>query len=172
MKGLKIRVVESPMMIDTFKALGANPTPLPFPEIYNALQQKVIDGQDNPIYTSILMKFTEVIKFATISNHILTECPTVVNRDFWNSLKPEHQKIFREAAEVQAKVNREGNAKNRVEALDKAKAQQVNVHVLTQKEREAFKKAVQPVHEKYRAQYGAEWYDFYLKKVNFYAKKK
>lgn len=172
MKGLKIRVVEAPMMIDTFKALGANPTPLPFPEIYNALQQKVIDGQDNPIYTSILMKFTEVNKFATITNHILTECPTVVNRDFWSSLKPEHQKIFREAAEVQAKVNREGNAKNRVEALDKAKAQKVNVHVLTQKEREAFKKAVQPVHEKYRAQYGAEWYDFYLKKVNFYAKKK
>lgn len=172
MKGLKIRVVEAPMMIDTFKALGANPTPLPFPEIYNALQQKVIDGQDNPIYTSILMKFTEVNKFATITNHILTECPTVVNRDFWNSLKPEHQKIFREAAEVQAKVNREGNAKNRVEALDKAKAQKVNVHVLTQKEREAFKKAVQPVHEKYRAQYGAEWYDFYLKKVNFYTKKK
>ncbi len=172
MKGLKIRVVEAPMMIDTFKALGANPTPLPFPEIYNALQQKVIDGQDNPIYTSILMKFTEVNKFATITNHILTECPTVVNRDFWNSLKPEHQKIFREAAEVQAKVNREGNAKNRVEALDKAKAQKVNVHVLTQKEREAFKKAVQPVHQKYRAQYGAEWYDFYLKKVNFYTKKK
>lgn len=172
MKGLKIRVVEAPMMIDTFKALGANPTPLPFPEIYNALQQKVIDGQDNPIYTSILMKFTEVNKFATITNHILTECPTVVNRDFWSSLKPEHQKIFREAAEVQAKVNREGNAKNRVEALDKAKAQKVNVHVLTQKEREAFKKAVQPVHQKYRAQYGAEWYDFYLKKVNFYAKKK
>lgn len=172
MKGLKIRVVEAPMMIDTFKALGANPTPLPFPEIYNALQQKVIDGQDNPIYTSILMKFTEVNKFATITNHILTECPTVVNRDFWSSLKPEHQKIFREAAEVQAKVNREGNAKNRVEALDKAKAQKVNVHVLTQKEREAFKKAVQPVHQKYRAQYGAEWYDFYLKKVNFYTKKK
>ncbi len=69
-----------------------------------------------------MRKFTEVNKFATITNHgILTECPTVVNKAFWNSLKPEQQKIFREAAEVQAKVNREGNAKNRVEALDKAK---------------------------------------------------
>jgi len=172
LKGLKIRVVEAPMMIDTFRALGANPTPLPFPEIYNALQQKVIDGQDNPIYTSILMKFTEVNKFATITNHILTECPTVVNKAFWNSLKPEQQKIFREAAEVQAKVNREGNAKNRVEALDKAKAQKVDVHILTGQERDAFKKAVQPVLDKYRAQYGAEWFDFYLKKIDFYAKKK
>jgi len=172
LKGLKIRVVESPMMIDTFKALGTNPTPLPFPEIYNALQQKVIDGQDNPIFTSIMMKFTEVNKFATITNHILTECPTVVNKAFWNSLTPDQQKIFREAAEVQLKVNREGNAKNRVVALDKAKAQNVDVHVLTPGERAAFKKVVQPVLEKYRAQYGAEWFDFYLKKIDFHATKK
>lgn len=172
LKGLKIRVVEAPMMIDTFRALGANPTPLPFPEIYNALQQKVIDGQDNPIYTSILMKFTEVNKFATITNHILTECPTIINKAFWNSLKPEQQKIFREAAEVQLKVNRDGNAKNRVEALEKAKAQKVDVHILTDQERDAFKKAVQPVLDKYRAQYGAEWFDFYLKKIEFYGKKK
>jgi tripartite ATP-independent transporter DctP family solute receptor len=171
LKGLKIRVVEAPMMIDTFRTLGANPTPLPFPEIYNALQQKVIDGQDNPIYTSILMKFTEVNKFATITNHILTECPTVVNKAFWNSLTPAQQKIFREAAEVQQKVNRDGNAKNRVEALEKAKAQKVDVHQLTDQERDAFKKAVQPVLDKYRAQYGAEWFDFYLKKIDFYSKK-
>ncbi|MHB8827940.1 MAG: DctP family TRAP transporter solute-binding subunit [Syntrophales bacterium] len=172
LKGLKMRVLEAPMMIDTFKALGTNPTPLPFPEIYNALQQKVIDGQDNPIFTSIMMKFTEVNKFATITNHVLTECPTVVNKDFWKSLTPEQQRIFREAAEVQLKVNREGNAKNRLVALEKAKAQKVDVHVLTPGEREAFKKAVQPVLDKYRSQYGAEWFDFYLKKIAFHAKKK
>ena len=172
LKGLKMRVLEAPMMIDTFKALGTNPTPLPFPEIYNALQQKVIDGQDNPIFTSIMMKFTEVNKFATITNHVLTECPTVVNKDFWKSLTPEQQKIFREAAEVQLKVNREGNAKNRLAALEKAKAQKVDVHVLTPGERDAFKKAVRPVLDKYRSQYGAEWFDFYLKKIDFHAKKK
>ena len=172
LKGLKMRVLEAPMMIDTFKALGTNPTPLPFPEIYNALQQKVIDGQDNPIFTSIMMKFTEVNKFATITNHVLTECPTVVNKDFWKSLTPEQQRIFREAAEVQLKVNREGNAKNRLVALEKAKAQKVDVHVLTPGEREAFKKAVRPVLDKYRSQYGAEWFDFYLKKIDFHAKKK
>ena len=127
LKGLKIRVIESPLMIDTFKTLGANPTPLPFPEIYNALQQKVIDGQDSPIYTSMLMKFTEVNKYATITNHILTECPTVVNKAFWMSLTPDQQKIFLEAAEVQIRVNREANAKVRGEALEKVKAQNVAV---------------------------------------------
>jgi len=170
LKGLKIRVIEAPMMIDTFKSLGANPTPLPLPELYNALLQKEVDGQDNPIYTSILMKFTEVNKFATETNHILTECPTVINKAFWNSLTPDQQKIFREAADVQIRVNRDGNAKNRMIALEKARAQKIDVHVLTPEERESFKKAVQPVMNKYRAEYGAEWFDFYLKKIDFYSK--
>jgi len=172
LKGLKIRVIESPLFIDTFKTLGANPTPLPFPEIYNALQQKVIDAQDNPIYTSILMKFTEVNKFATLTNHILTECPVVVNKKFWNSLTPEQQKIFKEASDVQIKVNRDNNAKNRVEAVGKAKAQGVDVVILTAAERAAFKAAVKPVHDKYRGIYGSEWYDFYINKIDFYSKKK
>lgn len=172
LRGLKIRVIESPVFIDTFKALGANPTPLPFPEIYNALQQKVIDGQDNPIYTSILMKFTEVNKFATITNHILTECPVVVNKKFWGSLTPEQQKIFREAADLQVKVNREENAKNRVEALAKAKAQKVDVVMLTEADEAAFRNAVKPVLEKYKGIYGADWFNFYMKKIEFYSKKK
>lgn len=172
LKGLKIRVIEGPIFIDTFKTLGANPTPLPFPEIYNALQQKVIDGQDNPLYTSILMKFTEVNKFATVTHHILTECPVVVNKNFWNSLTPEQQKIFREAADVQIKTNREGNAKGRADAMEKAKAQGVDVYVLTDADRAAFKKAVQPVLDKYKGVYGAELYNFYMKKIDFYSKKK
>jgi TRAP-type transport system periplasmic protein len=172
MKGLKIRVVESPVFIDTFKALGANPTPLPFPEIYNALQQKVIDGQDNPLFTSIIMKFTEVNKFATVTNHILTECPVVVNKKFWASLTPDQQKIFREAADAQIKTNREGNTKGRVDAMEKAKAQKVDVYTLTDADRAAFKTAVKPVLDKYRGVYGAEWFDFFMKKIDFYSKKK
>jgi len=172
LKGLKIRVIEGPIFIDTFKTLGANPTPMPFPEIYNALQQKVIDGQDNPLFTSILMKFTEVNKFATVTHHILTECPVVVNKKFWNSLTPEQQKIFREAAEVQVKTNRDGNAKGRADAMAKAKAQGVDVYVLTDADRAVFKKAVQPVLDKYKGVYGAELYDFYMKKIDFYSKKK
>jgi len=172
LQGLKIRVVESPVFIDTFKALGANPTPLPFPEIYNALQQKVIDAQDNPIYTSILMKFTEVNKHATLTSHILTECPVVVNKKFWAKLTPEQKKLFMDAAQIQIRVNRENNAKNRVEALEKAKAQGVEVVLLTEAERSAFKKAVQPVHDKYRGVYGAAWYDFFLKKIAGYSAQK
>ncbi len=169
LQGLKIRVIESPVFIDTFKALGANPTPLPFPELYNALQQKVIDAQDSPIYTSILMKFTEVNKYATLTSHILTECPVVVNKVFWSKLKPEHKKLFMEAADIQIRINREENARNRVEAVKKAKEQGVEVVILTDAQREHFQNATQTVREKYRKVFGPAWYDFYLKKIADYS---
>jgi len=172
LKGLKIRVVEGPIFIDTFRTLGANPVPLPFPEIYNALQQKVIDGQDNPLYTSTLMKYTEVNKFATVTQHMLTECPVIVNKKFWASLSPAQQKLFHEAADVQIKVNREGNAKGRAEAAETAKAQGVEVVTLTPAERDAFKKAVQPVYDKYKNVFGSAWFDFFLKKIASYSKSK
>ena len=81
LKGLKIRVMTSPIYIDTFKQLGASPTDLPFPEIYNALQNGTIDAQENPLMTSILIKATEITKHATMTGHILTECIIIVNPD-------------------------------------------------------------------------------------------
>ncbi len=172
LKGLKIRLMESPVYLDTFRAYGANPVPLPFPEIYNALQQKVIDGQDNPLYTSVLMKFIEVNKFATVTHHILTECYTIVGKKFWESLTPEQQKIFREAADVQIKVNRESNAKDLAGGIEKAKAQGVKIEYLTEQERQAFVAASKPIYDKYRAIIGPEYYDFYMKKIAEYSKKK
>jgi TRAP-type C4-dicarboxylate transport system substrate-binding protein len=99
----------------------------------------------------------------------LTECPVVVNKGFWDSLKPEHQKLFREAADIQVAVNRDKNAENRVQALEKVKAQGVEVVILTDEEKEAFKCAVQPVHDKYREIFGPEWYDFFVKKIADYS---
>ena len=96
----------------------------------------------------------------------------MVNKKFWASLTPEQQKIFREAAEVQIKANREGNAKNRVEALEKAKALKVDVYTLTSADRDAFRAAVKPVLDKYRGVYGAEWFNFFMGKIDFYSKKK
>jgi TRAP-type C4-dicarboxylate transport system substrate-binding protein len=77
------------------------------------------------------MKYTEVNKFATVTQHMLTECPVIVNKKFWASLSPAQQKLFHEAADVQIKVNREGNAKGRAEAAETAKAQGVEVVTLT-----------------------------------------
>lgn len=176
--GLKLRLMEAPIFLDSFKQLGAVPVPMPFPEIYNALEQGVIDAQDNPFYTSVLMKFTEVAKHVTLTNHTLTECVIVVNRDFWNGLSPEVQKIFREAARECILTNRSVTAaqfqklpKLGISLDEYAKQHNIEVVELTPEERGAFRAAMRPVYDKYKPQIGAEFFDFLLNKVEEHAGK-
>lgn len=178
LKGLKIRVMKSPIYIDTFKALGASPTDLPFPDIYSALQNGTIDAQENPLLTSILIKATEITKFVTKTGHILTECIIIVTPDFWKKLKPDQKKIFREAAAVAIKVNRETNVqlmkklpKSGLSVEEYCKKNDVKVTELTSAEREAFKKAMKSVWATYRDKVGPELFDFFVAKVNSHAGK-
>ncbi len=171
-KGLKVRVMNSPVYLDTFKQLGASPVGIPFPEIYNALQTGVIDAQENPILTSVLMKFTEVTKNVTITNHCLTECIIVVSPDYWETLSPEDQQIFREAAKVAIDTNRKVNAaldnklpKSGISIAEYCRKNQVEVIELTPEEREVFKQAMVPVWDKYRKKIGNEIFDFMLNKI-------
>jgi len=97
-KGLKIRTPENPIILATMKALGANPSPLPWPEVYMALQQKAFDGQENPIPIIYVHKIYEVQKYLAIRNHIYEPMPLVINEDFWQSLTEEQKKIVQEAA--------------------------------------------------------------------------
>ncbi len=154
-KGMKIRVMEAPVYLETWQTLGASPVPMPFPEIYNALQQGVIDAQENPILTSVLMKFTEVCPYATITNYTLTETVRIVNADIWESLTPEQQEIFREGSEMMTRLNREGGMKMLAEVLVKLESEgKVKVTRLTKEERNAFREAVQPVYDKFEKKVG------------------
>ena len=172
LKGVKIRVMNSPVYMDTFKQLGASPVGIPFPEVYNALQQGVIDAQENPLFTSILIKATEVAKFATKTQHILTECISIVNPDLWAKLTPEQQKIFREAAKVQIQVNRKETAaalqklpKVNMSVEEYCKKNNVQVVELSPAERAEWAAAMKPVWEKYRTIVGPEFYDFFQAKI-------
>jgi TRAP-type transport system periplasmic protein len=154
-KGMKIRVIESPVYLETWKTLGASPVPMPFPEVYNALQQGVIDAQENPLMTSVMMKFTEVCPFATKLDYSLQETFQMINIDLWESLTPEQQQIFRDAAELSIKVNREGSAAMMTGIIDKLKADgKVKVTYLTEEERAAWNKAVQPVYATFEKKVG------------------
>ena len=85
------------MFLETFKALKANPVPMNFGELYTALENKTVDGQENP-YTVILSnKFFEVQKFVTATNHAYTQNILLVSKKFWDKLAPEEQKMIREA---------------------------------------------------------------------------
>lgn len=102
MKGLKMRTVQVPIHLAMVKALGANPTPIPWEELYSALQTGVADGQENPPYSIIMAKLQEVQKFYTLDNHLLNLAAVVINNNFFNKLKPEDQKIIEFAARQSA----------------------------------------------------------------------
>lgn len=172
MKGLKVRVINSPVYMDIFKALGASPVGIPFPEIYNALETGVIDAQENPVLTTMLMNFSEVNKYVTLTHHTLTECLILVNVDYWDSLSAADKQIFRDAARVAITTNRKVDAqlqeklpKTNLSVAQSAEQQGVQIVELTDAERAAFKDAMQPVWQKYRKKIGGDLFDFVLKKI-------
>ena len=171
-KGLKVRVMNSPVYLDTFRQLGASPEVIPFPEIYHALQTGLIDAQESPILTSVLMKFTEITKNVTLTHHSLTECIIVVTPDYWETLSPEDQQTFRDAARVAVDTNRRVNAelhnklpKSGISITEYYKKSGIEVVDLTPEERDSFQKAMVPVWNKYRKKIGNEIFDFMLTKI-------
>jgi len=96
--GLKIRVIQSPIYIDTFAALGANPVPMPFPEVYPALEQKTIDGQENPFTVIEANKFQEVQKYLVGSRHIYNPQTMMISKKTWDRLNKDEQDILVAAA--------------------------------------------------------------------------
>lgn len=105
-EGLKLRVIPNPINVDWVKALGANPTPLPFPEVYGAMEQKAIDGQENPISVIAANKFWEVQKYVALTNHQYNPQSVIVSKKFWDSLGAPERKIIEDAAHEATKVQR------------------------------------------------------------------
>lgn len=149
LKRIKIRVMDSPVYLQTWKAFGANPVDMPFSEIYSALQQGVIDAQENPITMSHLMKFTEVCQYVTLMEYCLSEVITIMNLDVWNKLTPEQQQIFYDGKQKAIKQNREDTIRLRDKIISELEHNAgVKVTYLTEENREAFQQKVQPVYDK------------------------
>ena len=114
-QGLKIRVMQSPVMIESIQQLGANPTPLAFSELYTALETGTVDGEENPCPIVESAKFAEVQKFYSVTNHVYNSFVLTASKKWWDKLNPAEQKIVTDAAlETRAyhrKLNREVNAK-------------------------------------------------------------
>jgi len=96
--GLKLRVIPNPVFIDTFKAFKANPVPMPFAELYGALESKAVDGQENPFSVILSNKFYEVQKYVSATNHVYASNIILVGKRFWDKLSPAEQKILQDAA--------------------------------------------------------------------------
>ncbi|MBP6332719.1 MAG: DctP family TRAP transporter solute-binding subunit [Aminivibrio sp.] len=145
MKGLKIRVQESKIWIEFMKRLGAIATPIPFGELYTALQQKVVDGQENPVATIYSMKFYEVQKYLSLTGHTYEPALVVANPKWFNGLDPKHQAILKEAAMEAAAFQRQKLAdldRERFEVIRKA-----GVEVEENPDKAAFAKATEDLHK-------------------------
>jgi tripartite ATP-independent transporter DctP family solute receptor len=96
--GLKIRVIPNPVFLETFKAFKANPVPMPFAELYGALEAKAVDGQENPFAVILSNKFFEVQKFVSATNHVYAANIVLVSKPFWDKLSAAEKKIMNDAA--------------------------------------------------------------------------
>ena len=106
LKGLKIRVMQTPVAMDSFKAMGVNPTPMAYSEIYTALEIKAIDGFENPPVDMYTLKFYEVQKYLAISNHVYTPIALMVSKKWFSALPADQQKAVMKAAETARGVQR------------------------------------------------------------------
>jgi TRAP-type C4-dicarboxylate transport system substrate-binding protein len=160
LKGLKIRVVGSPLFLDTFRALGANPTQMSWADAQPALASGAVDGQENPMSIYEAAKLHTVgQKFVTIWGYVADPLVFVVNRDVWNSWTPDDQKIVRQAAidagREQIALARKGLAEAETPMLKTVEGLGVKVTRLTSDEREAFVKVTRPTYENWKKQIGA-----------------
>ncbi|MDZ5460874.1 TRAP transporter substrate-binding protein [Azohydromonas lata] len=96
-KGLKIRVVQSPIYIDLFNTLGANAVPMPFPEVYSALEQKAVDGQENPLKSIELSKFYEVQPYLSLTRHIYSPLSILMGKKSWDKLSKDEQAVIQQS---------------------------------------------------------------------------
>ena len=152
-QGLKLRVMQSPVFIDTVKQLGANPTPLPFSELYVALETGAVDGQENPFAIIDSAKLYEVQKFVSVTNHVYNAFIITAGKPWWDKLSPSDQNLVKEAAiktrEYQRKLNRDLVSKYQAQ-LQKSG---VKINTLPSAELKKMSAAVASVRNKYTAQY-------------------
>lgn len=160
LKGMKIRVVGSPLFLETFRALGANPTQMSWADAQPALASGAVDGQENPMSIFSAAKLHTVgQKFVTMWGYVADPLVFVVNREVWESWTPADREIVRQAAldagKQQIALARKGLAEAEPTVVKEVEALGVKVTQLSPAEREAFVKVTRPVYNQWKNQIGA-----------------
>lgn len=152
-QGLKLRVMQSPVYLESVQLLGANPTPLAFSELYTALESSIVDGQENPCSVIESSRFSEVQKYYSVTNHVYAAFVLTASKRWFDKLNAAEQKIVRDAAiEVRAyerKLSREADAA----CVASLKAQKMQVNELPPAEMTRMKDKMRPVIEKFGKDY-------------------
>ena len=164
LQGLKMRVMESPIFIDYYKTLGANPTPMSFTELYTGLQQGTVEAQENPPSLTFANKFYEVQKYSSIDEHVHNFLAFLINDNKFKSLSADNQKILQEEAKNFVKEQRAMELKDNEKAIkDLETIGKLKTNILTADQKAAMRAALQPMYDKYEAKFGKAIFDLCAK---------
>jgi tripartite ATP-independent transporter DctP family solute receptor len=152
--GLKLRVIPNAINVDWVKALGANPTPLPFPEVYGALEQGAIDGQENPVAVIAANKFWEVQKFMALTNHQYNPQSVIFSTKVWDGMSATEKKIIDDAADEAVKAQRQANRAALAANLELLKKNGMTVTSLPAAEVAKLREKMKPVIDKHSVALG------------------
>ena len=155
-KGLKIRVMQNPIHLATWKALGANPTPMPFSELFTAMQQKTMDGQENPLLIIKTSKFYEVQKYLALTGHFYSPAVLMVSDKMFKGLTADQQKALMDAAKEARDFERNFIIESEKKLVDELKAAKMEV---TTPDKALFQKATESVYKKFEADIGKDLID-------------
>ena len=154
--GIRIRVMQNNIFLDTFKNMGANAVPMNFGEVFTALESKAIDGQENPFVTIETSKFYEVQKYLSVTRHAYTPFPVLYSKVLWDKLSADEQRVLRECAFVGQKVQREANRTGNAKSLEALKAKGMLINELTPQEQARIREQAKPVYDRHAEAIGRD----------------
>jgi tripartite ATP-independent transporter DctP family solute receptor len=153
LEGLKLRVIPNPVFLETFKTFKANPIPMPFAELYGALESKAVDGQENPYSVILSSKFYEVQKFVSATNHVYAANIILVSKRFWDKLSQAEQKIMNDAANEARGYQRQVSRAAAQKAVGELQAKGMQYNDVAPAEQARMRQVAKPVTDKFLATY-------------------
>lgn len=155
MDGLRLRTMPTPVPLATFRLLGANPTPMNFGEVFTALQQGVVDGQENPWETILANNFYEVQRYATNTGHVYSPFGVIFSEIFWDRLPEDYQEAVRDAVFAARDFNRT-NARQAEQEIIEELSKYMDITILTPEEIVPFQEMTRPVYDQFAEEIGPE----------------
>jgi tripartite ATP-independent transporter DctP family solute receptor len=156
LNGIKLRVMQNNTYLDAFRTLGANAVPMPFSELFVALETKAVDGQENPFNTILSSKFYEVQKFLTVSGHVYSPWIVLVSKKYWDGLSNAEKDVFRKAAVVSRDFMRKDTRAEAAKALEELRAKGMDVRFLPIAEKERMRNMLTKVNANIASQVGSD----------------
>jgi len=152
--GLKMRTMENKIHMEGYKTFGILPTPMAFPELFTALQQGTVDGQENPIPVILAAKFSQVQKHLSLTGHVYSPAVFILSPNVWNKLSDADKKVFTEAAKKGAAAMRKRVNDDEARGIDLLKKD--GMQVVEKVDGESFRKAVAPAYANFAKEFGAD----------------